>query len=206
MSIADRILNMSQSDKVERTNHRFSILESRLEVDVATSLPITKNLGDSLQVVSPKKLGANWPRFLDSKADKAWANYLESEMIAVDFISYIANHEKLDDPQFVKDMINWILFKINTKKLKDEGYHSEKAKIFGSFVALMPELSKIIYEGVNRSVKYFANQQENFTHLTDDQFAQFQKDYTEQIKLIGPGIVDAITARLSELMDGARNV
>ena len=135
-------------------------------------------------------------------------------MIANDFVKYIADksaasdpiHDNLDNPQVYIDAVYYIQRKINKDKLEQNTYLNDKAKLFGAMVELIPSLSEQVYKGINRSIKYFENQRENFSHLSDEQFKQFQADYSDKIKAVGPGIVEAVTVQLKEIMEGVRNV
>lgn len=214
MSLSIRAEIPAHQNNIVRADKRFAIVESRAEIDSVCNLPITKNIGDGLEIISAKKFGSNWRGFLKSKNDPDWACFSEDKMIANDFVKYIADkspasdpiHDNLDNPQVYIDAVYYIKRKINKDKLEQNTYLNDKAKLFGAMVELIPSLSEQVYKGINRSIKYFENQRENFSHLSDEQFKQFQADYSNKIQAVGPGIVEAVTVQLKEIMEGVRNV
>ena len=214
MSLSIRAEIPAHQNNIVRADKRFAIVESRAELDTVCNMPITKNIGDSMKIVSAKKLGANWRGFIKSKNDPDWACYSEIELIASDFIKYIADkspasdpiHDNLDNPQVILDAALYAVHKINIDKLEKSSYLNDKARLFGALLILIPSMSEQVYKGINRSIKYFDNQRDNFSYLSDEQFKQFQADYSEKIKAVGPGIVDAITTELKGLLEGVRNV
>lgn len=214
MSLPMPIQANQPSHYTARADKRFAIVESRAEIDTVCNMPITKNVGDSMKIVSAKKLGANWRGFLKSKDDPDWACYSEIELIANDFVKYIADkspasdpiHQNMDNPQVILDAAFYAVHKINIDKLEKSSYLNDKARLFGALLILIPSLSEQVYKGINRSIKYFSNRREDFSYLSDEQFEKFQSEYSESLKQIGPGIVESITSELKEILEGVRNV
>lgn len=192
----------------------FAIRENAAEIESVTQMPIGKSVGDGFEIANPRRLGGHWRRFLESSANAQWASYSEVGSLAVEFIDYIRSkltakdemHQHISEPAFMAEVVLYCLRKVNTNKLKRGHYINERAKVMGALIELVPTINEEAHKAINRSIKYFANQRDQFSYLSDAQFAQFQADHAEMIRQIAPDVANAVLTEVKAVMGGLGNV